>query len=215
MSTRKILPKILLRIFGLFALGWACYYTAGMDFALLYIAYTVTYFSIIMYRNPYAVKSFIMKDEEEWLVGIAKVIYYLPLLLASIALYIYTDDELMDCFNFDPTIYHAITYVIFILLVFIARRAYLNAAPKFDGTTMDLLLQAQSEEDLSVYATLKCFDELADAEKLKAILDEHNIPSMIYGASKPDYISRENLPIQVMVRKLDMDAAKRLLEQSS
>jgi hypothetical protein len=80
---------------------------------------------------------------------------------------------------------------------------------------MDLLLQAQSEDDLSVYATLKCFDELADAEKLKAILDEHNIPSMIYGANKPDYISRENLPIQVMVRKLDMDAAKRLLELSS
>ena len=103
----------------------------------------------------------------------------------------------------------AITYIIFILLVFIARRTYLSAAPKFDGTAMDLILQAQSEEDMSVYGTLKCFDELAEAEKLKSKLDEHNIPSMIYGANKPDYISREDLPIQVMVRKLD----KRLLEK--
>lgn len=213
MSSRKILSKILFRILAFSALGWYCYYTAGIDFTFLFVIYTMTYLGIIMYKNPHAVKSFIMNDMEEWLTGFAKVIYYLPLLLAYTALYIYVDDELKDIFNFDPTVYLAITYIIFILLVFIARRTYLNAAPKFHGTAMDLILQAQSEEDMSVYGTLKCFDELAEAEKLKSKLDEHNIPSMIYGANKPDYISREDLPIQVMVRKLDMDAAKRLLEK--
>lgn len=67
------------------------------------------------------------------------------------------------------------------------------------------------EEKLSIYVRLKSFDTLAEAEDLKKTLEDNGIPSMIYGANKIDYISREVLPVQVMVTKKNLNDAQRFV----
>ena len=68
-----------------------------------------------------------------------------------------------------------------------------------------------AEEKDSTYVRLKSFDTLEDAEDLKKRLEDNGIPSMIYGANKIGYISREVLPIQVMVTKKHLTDAQRFI----
>ena len=68
-----------------------------------------------------------------------------------------------------------------------------------------------TEEKDSTYVRLKSFDTLEDAEDLKKRLEDNGIPSMIYGANKIGYISREVLPIQVMVTKKHLTDAQRFI----
>ena len=67
------------------------------------------------------------------------------------------------------------------------------------------------EENDSTYVRLKSFETLEDAEDLKKRLEDNGIPSMIYGANKIGYISREVLPIQVMVTKKHLTDAQRFI----
>ena len=65
----------------------------------------------------------------------------------------------------------------------------------------DFLKMKLDNEQSDTLVCVKSFSTVEEAEEYQKQLEQKGIPSVLYGANKPDYISREVLPVQVLVKK--------------
>ena len=99
-----------------------------------------------------------------------------------------------------------------VTLGFVRRNAMLADAPEnLENLNEYLQLQEDDNPD-EVYVSVMSFKSVDEAESFQKLLEEKGIPSMIYGANRPDYIPEEALPIQVMVKKKHKGDVDKLLD---
>lgn len=208
------MKEITKRIIYLIAVNVVCFLLMWNSFeirgALVFLMYMVTYVCIKTIGIPRALLSYLSDKEidAEWKKGKLRFwIDYFPIAVYVIAL-LYTQYVIgAEGFSFssaDAILNLAVPYILCITASMISRHYYLKYSSddslQYKDISEKLYLDAK-EEELENYVSVKSFTDLDAAEKCKAFLERHNIPSSIYGAVKPDYISRNNLPIQVVVRK--------------
>ena len=98
----------------------------------------------------------------------------------------------------------ALLHIIFVIACLKERRWYKEnldyGVTNFKEASDFLKLTLDNEENETLVC-VKSFSTVEEAEEYQKQLEQQDIPSVLYGANKPDYISREVLPVQVMVQK--------------
>ena len=187
-------------------------------FASLYACYILNQ-AIITIGNPKAIYYQLIEENAKKKEKKLKPIIEIVLIVLSSCIIYATLDVLGGCDEIYDILFYVLVGIILPLVLIIGlsikrRRWFQKNIDAPIHTLEDVFNYMDSlvtEEKDSTYVRLKSFDTLEDAEDLKKRLEDNGIPSMIYGANKIGYISREVLPIQVMVTKKHLTDAQRFI----
>ena len=186
--------------------------------ASFYACY-ILFLAITTIGNPKAIYYKLTKENAKKKENKLKSIIETVLIVLSSCVIYAGLDLLGGCDEIYDVLFYVIVGIILPLILFIGlsikrRRWFQKNIDAPIHTLEDVFNYMDSlviEENDSTYVRLKSFETLEDAEDLKKRLEDNGIPSMIYGANKIGYISREVLPIQVMVTKKHLTDAQRFI----
>ena len=202
-------------------LWWILWILISRDHQLIVFFYAcfILYLAITTIGNPKAIYYKLTKENAKKEEKKLKPIIEIVLIVLSSCIIYAAIDVLRGCDEIYDILVLVLVGIILPLVLFIGlsikrRRWFQKNIDAPIHTLEDVFNYMDSlvtEEKDSTYVRLKSFDTLEDAEDLKKRLEDNGIPSMIYGANKIGYISREVLPIQVMVTKKHLTDAQRFI----
>ena len=198
--------KILYTIFGI--LMWIVYIAViknDIHTASFICIYLSIWLGIRYIDNPNAlVYSYLPKDKrlKSWSLKIIISLVIILILVGYIGTVAVLEvDEISIILK---SVIIALLHIIFVIACLKERRWYKEnldyGVTNFKEASDFLKLTLDNEENETLVC-VKSFSTVEEAEEYQKQLEQQDIPSVLYGANKPDYISREVQPVQVMVQK--------------
>lgn len=204
MST--LTKKLLGTLFGI--LIWIVYFAVikgDILIASLFCIYILTWLGIRYIDNPNAlVYSYLPKDERlnSKALIIIMSLCFIMFILGTVGAVVLLDHDQITMGLRVAII--ALLYILFVITCLKERVWYkenLDYGVTDFKEASDFLKMKLDDEQSDTLVCVKNFSTVEEAEEYQKQLEQKGIPSVLYGANKPDYISREVLPVQVLVQK--------------